>query len=158
MDPVLAIKTHKMSLNVEVSNPDRPIYKSIRKVHQAMYRDSQVKFLVCGYLPHHKLYKQLMVVSKCYIKKKNSHLRYWWPSFPHRQRSHHCAPTTHPIILRGVFETVLPYTTTSPDIPLFKKFRNNWNKIDISNITSGIDDQCCTVHCFRRCTKWYSPL
>lgn len=73
MDPVLTTKTHRMSLNVEVSDPDRPIYKSIRKVHQAMYeatldRDSKVKFLVCGYLPHHKLYKQMMVVSKCYIK------------------------------------------------------------------------------------------
>jgi len=74
MDPVLGIRTHKLSLNVEVSDPDRPIYKRISKVHQAMYeaalgRDSQVKFLVCDYLPHHKLYKQVMVVSKCYIKK-----------------------------------------------------------------------------------------
>lgn len=49
------------------------------------------------------------------------------------------------IILRGVFETVLPHTTTSPDIP--QKFRNNWNKIDITVITSGIADdlECCTA-------------
>lgn len=79
MDPVLAIKTHKMSLNVEVRNPDGPIYQTIRKVHQAMYktaldRNSKVKFLECSYLPHQELYKQVMVVSKCYIKKKNSNL------------------------------------------------------------------------------------
>jgi adenylate/nucleoside-diphosphate kinase len=51
-----------------------------------------------------------------------------------------------------VFETVLPHTTTSPDIPLFKNFRNNWNKIDITNTTSGIDDLECCI-CVRRYTK-----
>ena len=57
-----------------------------------------------------------------------------------------CRHHIYEIILRGVFETVLPHTTTSPYIPLFKKFRNNWNKIDIRNITSGIDDlECCTA-------------
>ncbi|XP_029346464.1 uncharacterized protein LOC115034269 [Acyrthosiphon pisum] len=57
-----------------------------------------------------------------------------------------CRHHIYEIILRGVFESVLPHTTTSPDIPLFKKFRNNWNKIDITNITSGIDDlECCTA-------------
>lgn len=57
-----------------------------------------------------------------------------------------CRHQIYEIILRGVFETVLPHTTTSPDIALFKNFRNNWNKIDVRNITSGIDDlECGTV-------------
>lgn len=57
-----------------------------------------------------------------------------------------CRHHIYELILRGVFEAVLPHTTSSPDIPLFKKFRKNWNKIDVINMTSGIDNlECCNT-------------
>lgn len=73
-DSVLGIKSHKMVLKVEGDVEDRSIYNRIRSMHKAMYeaavaKESRVHFLLCDYLPHHELYKQVMLVSKCYIKK-----------------------------------------------------------------------------------------
>jgi len=73
VDSVLGIKSHKILLK-EGDVEDRPMYNRIRSMHKAMYeaavaKESKVHFLLCDYLPHHELYKQLMVVSKWYIKK-----------------------------------------------------------------------------------------
>ncbi|CAG17501.1 hypothetical protein CcBV_30.5 [Bracoviriform congregatae] len=43
------------------------------------------------------------------------------------------------LILRGVFELKIP-TTSGPDVPLFKRFRESWGEIDISQYSNGIED------------------
>ena len=55
-------------------------------------------------------------------------------------------PSRHHIyelVLKAVFEQKLPHITTSPDVPLFKKFKSCWNNIDPKNITSGMDHNRC---------------
>lgn len=44
------------------------------------------------------------------------------------------------IILRGVFE-VLWKTTSGPNIPIFVRFKNYWDKVDQSNYKSGMEDE-----------------
>ncbi|XP_050532291.1 uncharacterized protein LOC126900540 [Daktulosphaira vitifoliae] len=57
-----------------------------------------------------------------------------------------CRHHIYELILRGVFETKLPQVTLSPDIPIFKNFKKNWNNIDVSNTICGIDDvECCSA-------------
>lgn len=57
-----------------------------------------------------------------------------------------CRYHIYEIILRGIFETILPHLTSSHDIPPFKKFQKQWNKIDIKDITPGVDDpECCSA-------------
>lgn len=74
IDNVLGIKSHKMVIKMEGDHKDRPVYQRIRSIHKTMYEaavgnKSKVKFVLCNYLPHNKVYEQVMVVSKCYIKK-----------------------------------------------------------------------------------------
>lgn len=67
VDSVLGIKSHKMLLK-EGDVEDRPMYNRIRSMYEAaVAKESKVHFLLCDYLPHHELYKQVMVVSKWYI-------------------------------------------------------------------------------------------
>lgn len=44
------------------------------------------------------------------------------------------------LILRAAFECQIP-STTGPNVPLFKKFRDDWKKIEQKNFQSGIDDE-----------------
>lgn len=41
-----------------------------------------------------------------------------------------CRHHVYELVLKSVFEAKIPQVTKSPDIPLFKKFRDNWNTID----------------------------
>ena len=43
--------------------------------------------------------------------------------------------------LRAVFEDQLNVSTKSPDVVIFKKFREQWENIDSTNFASGLDDQ-----------------
>ncbi|XP_048504680.1 uncharacterized protein LOC125499694 [Athalia rosae] len=43
------------------------------------------------------------------------------------------------LILRDVFELKIP-TTSGPDVPLFKRFRENWVEIDTSQYSTGVED------------------
>lgn len=43
------------------------------------------------------------------------------------------------LVLRDVFELKIP-TTSGPDVPLFKKFRDSWTEIDTSQFSTGIED------------------
>ncbi|XP_011877945.1 PREDICTED: uncharacterized protein LOC105567591, partial [Vollenhovia emeryi] len=43
------------------------------------------------------------------------------------------------LILRDVFELKIP-TTSGPDVPLFKKFREHWAEIDKSQYSTGVED------------------
>ena len=45
-----------------------------------------------------------------------------------------CRNNTHELVLKSVFEAKIQQFTNSPDIPLFKKFRDNWSNIDSTNI------------------------
>lgn len=44
------------------------------------------------------------------------------------------------IILRAVFEGFWN-TTSGPNVPIFVRFKNNWDKIDQSNYKSGMEDE-----------------
>lgn len=56
-----------------------------------------------------------------------------------------CRHHIYELILRSVFEAKIPQITVSPDIPMFKNFRKDWIKINISDIKIGIDDKKCNV-------------
>jgi len=57
-----------------------------------------------------------------------------------------CRHHIYELILRSVFECKLPQITSSPDIPLFKKFQKNWNNVNNTNYMSGMEDsECCTA-------------
>lgn len=45
-----------------------------------------------------------------------------------------CRHHVYELVLKSVFEAKIPQVTKSPDIPLFKKLRDNWNNIDSTNI------------------------
>lgn len=44
------------------------------------------------------------------------------------------------IILRGVFE-VYWNTTSGPNVPIFGRFKNSWDKLDQSKYKSGMEDE-----------------
>ena len=54
-----------------------------------------------------------------------------------------CRHHIYELILRSVFECKLPQVTSSPYIPLFKKFQKNWNNINNTNYESGMEDSEC---------------
>lgn len=41
-----------------------------------------------------------------------------------------CRHHVYELVLKSVFESKIPQVTSSPDIPLFKKFRDNWKSIN----------------------------
>ena len=43
------------------------------------------------------------------------------------------------LVLKSVFEAKIQQVTNSPDIPLLKKFRDNWSNIDSTNIQIYLD-------------------
>lgn len=45
------------------------------------------------------------------------------------------------LVLRSIFEIKLPQVTRSPDVPIFKKFREYWPNINSDNFLCGMDDQ-----------------
>nr|CAH7757043.1 unnamed protein product [Callosobruchus chinensis] len=45
-----------------------------------------------------------------------------------------CRHHMYELVLKSVFELKMKQVTSSPDIPLFKNFRENWNSIDPSKI------------------------
>ena len=45
-----------------------------------------------------------------------------------------CRHHIYELVLKSVFEAKIQQVTNSPDIPLFKKFRDNWCNIDSTNI------------------------
>lgn len=45
-----------------------------------------------------------------------------------------CRHHVYELVLKAVFETKIKQITSSPDIPMFKKFRENWKNIDSSKI------------------------
>ena len=53
-----------------------------------------------------------------------------------------CRHHIYELVLKTVFEKKLPHITT-PDVPLFKKFKSFWNNINLKNITSGMDHERC---------------
>jgi len=42
-------------------------------------------------------------------------------------------------VLKIIFETKIEEIPTSPDIPMFKKFRENWKNINSSNIEPSLN-------------------
>lgn len=44
-----------------------------------------------------------------------------------------CRHRIYELVLKTVFEVKIRHVTSSPDIPLFKKFRENWKNIDPGN-------------------------
>lgn len=51
-----------------------------------------------------------------------------------------CRHHIYEIVLRQAFESKFG-KTKSPDVPLFEKFKKNWNKIDATKFKSGIADE-----------------
>nr|CAH7723936.1 unnamed protein product [Callosobruchus chinensis] len=45
-----------------------------------------------------------------------------------------CRHHMYELVLKSVFELKMKQVTSSPDIPIFKNFRENWNSIDPSKI------------------------
>ncbi|GBM06118.1 hypothetical protein AVEN_265176-1 [Araneus ventricosus] len=45
-----------------------------------------------------------------------------------------CRHHVHELVLKAVFDVKIKHVTTSPDIPLFKKLKDNWKKIDLTKI------------------------
>lgn len=50
-----------------------------------------------------------------------------------------CRHHVYELVLKSVFESKIQQVTSSPDIPLFKKFRENWKNINPSAIESCTD-------------------
>lgn len=50
-----------------------------------------------------------------------------------------CRHHVYELVLKNVFETKIPQVTSSPDIPLFKKFRDNWKSFNLSTIETCSD-------------------
>lgn len=50
-----------------------------------------------------------------------------------------CRHHVYELVLKSVFETKIHQVTSSPDIPMFKKFRDNWKNIDPSAIEINTD-------------------
>lgn len=64
------------------------------------------------------------------IEKKLNRKLIWLP----------CRHHVFEIILRGIFE-VYWTTTSGPNIPIFGRFRNSWDKINQSKYVSGMEDE-----------------
>ena len=47
--------------------------------------------------------------------------------------------------LRAVFEDQMKVSTKSPDVAIFKKFREEWEKLDKKNFNSGLEDNIVAV-------------
>ncbi|KAL4714691.1 hypothetical protein ACJJTC_012608 [Scirpophaga incertulas] len=45
-----------------------------------------------------------------------------------------CRHHVYELVLNSVFEAKIPQVTRSPDIPFFKKFKDNWKNIDLSSM------------------------
>lgn len=54
-----------------------------------------------------------------------------------------CRHHVYELVLKSVFEAKISQVTTSPGIPLFKKFRENWKNIDSEKIESCTDKLSC---------------
>lgn len=54
-----------------------------------------------------------------------------------------CRHHVYELVLKSVFEAKISQVTTSPDIPLFKKFRENWKNIDPEKIQSHTEKLTC---------------
>lgn len=51
-----------------------------------------------------------------------------------------CRHHIYELILRSVFEVTWP-VKNSPDVQIFKRFRENWVKVDLSSFEVGVDDE-----------------
>lgn len=45
-----------------------------------------------------------------------------------------CRHHVYELVLKSVFEVKISQVTTSPDIPFFKKFKENWKNVDTNRI------------------------
>jgi len=45
------------------------------------------------------------------------------------------------IVLRSVFEVKFGITTSGPDVPIFKRFREFWSKVNTTNFEPGIRNE-----------------
>lgn len=50
-----------------------------------------------------------------------------------------CRHHVYELVLKAVFETKVKHITSSPDIPIFKKLRDNWKNINTDNIESPLN-------------------
>lgn len=50
-----------------------------------------------------------------------------------------CRHHVYELVLKSVFETKIKQVTSSPDIPIFKKFRDNWKNINTNKIDLCLD-------------------
>lgn len=50
-----------------------------------------------------------------------------------------CRHHVYELVLKAVFETKVKHITSSPDIPIFKKLRDNWKNINADNIESPLN-------------------
>ncbi|GBP84362.1 hypothetical protein EVAR_99261_1 [Eumeta japonica] len=54
-----------------------------------------------------------------------------------------CRHHIYELVLKGVFEAKISQVPNNPDIPLFKKFRDNWKNIDLKKIQSPAEMLSC---------------
>lgn len=50
-----------------------------------------------------------------------------------------CRHHVYELVLKTIFETKIKQITSSPDIPIFKKFKDNWKNMDSNNIELCLD-------------------
>jgi len=50
-----------------------------------------------------------------------------------------CRHHIYELVLKAVFESKIKQITSNPDIPMFKKFRENWKNTDASNIETSLN-------------------
>ena len=50
-----------------------------------------------------------------------------------------CRHHIYELVIKTLFEAKIQQVTNSPDIPLFKKFRDNWSKIDSTKLQIYLD-------------------
>ena len=61
-----------------------------------------------------------------------------------------CRHHVYKLVLKCVFESKIPQVTNSPDIPMFKKFRDNWKTINptaIEKYTDLVTEHFCYAVC-----------
>lgn len=67
-----------------------------------------------------------------------------------------CRHHVYELVLKSVFEAKVSQVTASPDIPLFKTFRENWKKVDAEKIQICIEKlSCLNVSEIERLLEFY---
>lgn len=51
-----------------------------------------------------------------------------------------CRHHVHEVVLKALFEKCMGTVMSGPDVPLFKRFKADWDEIDKSNYQSGIEE------------------